>query len=474
MLFDMLMTGVRQTTGVDYKYWSPAETMPYKEMKRLQLARLREQINYLWEKSPFYREKWEQSGFCPGQLRTLEDIRRIPILHKEEIRSSQEKNPPYGMMRVSGRGPFIRIGMTSGTTGEPVLIPFTEEDYFGDFCEGAVRSVWAAGIRNDDVVHAAFGFTPFLGLAAAYDCCEHLIGALVIPGGIWNSLMRLTMIKKLGITVLMGTPTYILHLAKVAEENGVDARSLGVKKILTAGEPGSMSIPNTGLRLQEAWGAKIFDYCGTQETHYLAWMCEEGVGHMNDDLAYCEVLDPDTDEPVPPGQSGKLVVTDLVGKTHPCIRYETGDLVKGIDAGTVCSCGRTLSVMKGFMGRVGDIIKVRGVCVSVAGIENVIRGIPECSDSYEYIASKNNNGMDKITVRVEPKRDVDTGLWDDLRKKVAQKLQLSFMVNMDVEVLPPGTLPEFELKAKRFRDIRPPVADSGVSCPPDKKVTVKV
>ncbi len=465
----MLMTGVRQTTEVNYKYWSPAETMPHKEMKKLQLARLREQVNYLWEKSSFYREKWEQNGFCPGHIRTLEDIRRLPILTKEEIRMSQEKNPPYGMMCMPDRGSIIRIGMTSGTTGEPVIIPFNEQDYFGVFCEGAVRAVWAAGVRKEDVVHAAFGFTPFLGLAAAYDCCEHLIGSLVIPGGIWNSILRLRMIKKLGVTVLMGTPTYLLHLAKVAEENGMDARSLGVKIIMTAGEPGPMSIPNTGLRLKEAWGAKVFDYCGTQETQYLAWMCDEGVGHMNEDLVYCEVLDPETNEPVAPGQSGKLVVTDLVGKTHPCIRYETGDLVRGIDAGTTCACGRTLSVMKGFMGRVGDVIKVRGVCVSVAGIENVLRGIQECSHNYEYVASKNDNGMDRITVRIEPKANVDPGLYECVRKKVAQELQLSFMINMDVEVVSPGTLPEYELKAKRFRDLRPRISDSGGdSCQQEK------
>ncbi len=108
----MLMTGVQQTTDIKYKYWSPAEVMPRKEIKKLQLARLREQINYLWEKSPFYREKWEQNGFCPGKIRTLEDIRHIPLFKKEEIRLSQEKNPPYGMMSIPGRGPFIRIGMT--------------------------------------------------------------------------------------------------------------------------------------------------------------------------------------------------------------------------------------------------------------------------------------------------------------------------------------------------------------------------
>lgn len=450
----MLMTGVQQTTDIKYKYWSPAEVMPHKEMKKLQLLRLREQINYLWEKSPFYRQKWDKYGFCPGKLRTLEDIRHIPLFHKEEIRLSQEKAPPYGMMRITGRGPIIRIGMTSGTTGEPVFIPFTEDDYFGVLCEGAVRSMWAAGIRKEDTVHAAFGFTPFLGIAAAYDSCEHLIGSLVIPGGTWNSALRLRMIKKLGVTVLMGTPTYLLHLANVAEENGFNPRKLGVRVICTGGEPGLMSIPNTGLRLEKAWGSKIYDFCGTQETNYIAWTCEEGSGHMNEDLVFCEVLDPESNEPVEPGQSGKLVVTDLVGKTHPCIRFETGDIVNGIETGTTCGCGRKLSIFKGVKGRVGDIIKVRGVCVSVAGIENVIRGIEECSDNYEYTASKNATGMDKITVQVEPQKNIETGQWDTLRKKVADTLQLAFMVSMDVEIVPPGTLPVYELKAKRFRDHR--------------------
>lgn len=450
----MFMRGLRQTTEVDYKYWSLAETMPPSEIKRLQYNRLLEQVNYLWAKSSFYHEKWQESGFYPERLKTLEDIRYIPRLTKEEIRESQEKNPPYGMMCVPGRGPIIRIGMTSGTTGKPVLIPFTEEDYFGTFCEGHVRSAWAAGVRKEDRVHVAYGFTPFMGLASSYDSCEHLIGSLVVPGGTWDSSLRLTMIEKLEITVLMGTPTYLLHLASVAEEHGVDPRKLGVRVICTAGEPGAMSAPNTGLRLEKAWGSKIYDYCGTQETNCIAWLCEEGTGHLNEDLLYFEVLDPETNEPVEPGAPGKLVITDLVQKTHPCIRFETGDMVRGIETDTACPCGRTLSKFKGFKGRVGDIIKVRGVCVSVAGIENVIRGIEDCSDNYEYHAFKGSNGMDRIKVRIEPQKNIEAELWDNIRKKVAEALHNAFMINMDVEVIPPGTLPIYKLKAKRFRDLR--------------------
>lgn len=449
------MKGLPLTTDVDHKYWSPAELMPRSEIKKLQLGRLIEQVNYLWEKSSFYREKWEKSGFHPEKLKTLEDIRYIPRLVKEEIRESQEKDPPYGMMRIPGRGPINRIALTSGTTGEPVVMPFTEEDYFGVYCEGAVRSVWAAGIRKDDVVHAAFGFTPFIGLGSAYDACEHLVGCLVVPGGAWNSLMRLRMIRKLGITVLMGTPTYLLHLAAVAQEHGIDPKTMGVRMLCTAGEAGPMSAPNTGIRLEKAWGCEIYDFFGTQETNYIAHMCEEGTGHLNEDLLYFEVLDQATNEPVEPGQPGKLVVTDLLEKTHPVIRFETGDIVNGIDVlDTPCACGRTLSKFKGVKGRVGDIIKVRGVCVSVSGIENVLRGIPVCSDNYEYMALKAENGMDKIKVRIEPQKDIEASQWEDVRKKVAESLHLAFMINMDVEVVPPGTLPVYKLKAKRFHDLR--------------------
>jgi phenylacetate-CoA ligase len=449
----MIMTGVKQTTNVHSKYWSVAELLPRDELRKLQLSRLVEQVNYLWKKSSFYREKWEQSGFYPEKIKTIEDIKYIPFLDKEEIRLSQKKDPPYGMMKVPGRGQITRIAMTSGTTGEPVLIPFTEEDYFGVFCEGGVRGMWAAGVRKEDVVHAAFGFLPFVGLAGVYDACEHFIGSLVVPGGAWDSSLRLRMIQKLGITVLMGTPTYLLHLASVAKEQGIDTRKLGIRLVLTTGECGSMSVPNTGERLQKAWGCKIYDFSGTQETNYISWMCEEGTAHINEDLVYLEVLDPITNEPVEPGQPGKLVITDLVQKTHPVIRFETGDIVGGIDSDTHCKCGRTLSKFKGFTGRTGDIIKVKGVCISVTGIENVLRGIESCSDNYEYMALKDGE-KDKILVRIEPQPHINPSQWESLCKRVAESLRVAFMINMDVEIVPPGTLPIFDLKAKRFKDLR--------------------
>lgn len=447
------MATFMHTSNIQCKYWSVAELLPKMELKNLQLCRLKEQINYLWEKSPFYHEKWEKAGFSPNKISTLEDIKHIPILHKEEIRLSQVTDPPYGMMKVPGRGPINRIAMTSGTTGEPVLIPFTKEDYFDVFCQGGVRGLWAAGVRKEDVVHVAYGFLPFIGLSGVYDACEHFIGSLVVPGGAWDSMLRLKMIEKFKVTVLMGTPTYLLHLASVAEQNGIESNKLGIRVVLTTGECGCASIPNTGLRLQEAWGCKVYDFSGTQESNYISWTCEEGLAHLNEDLIYFEVLDPETNEPVVPGESGKLVITDLTQKTHPVIRFETGDIVGGIDSNTRCECGRTLSVLKGYKGRVGDIIKVKGVCISVKGIENVLMGIDACSSNYEYMAL-NDGEKDKILIRLEPKSNIDPIHWDGIQRKVEETIRGAFQINMEVEVIPPGTLPVFDLKAKRFRDLR--------------------
>lgn len=448
------MKGIQQTSNVNYKYWSVAEVMPREELRKLQYLRFKEQIDHCWNKSPFYRKKWEAAGFSPDKFKSVEDAVLMPTLVKHEIRESQTDDPPYGMMMIPQEKPISRIALTSGTTGEPVIIPFTEEDYFGVFCEGAVRSLWAAGVNKNDVVHAAFGFLPFIGLAGVYDAAEHFIGSLVIPGGAWSSLTRLKMLKKTGVTVLMGTPTYLLHLASVAHQNSIDVKDLGIRLVMSTGEPGGASIASTGARLKEAYGCEVHDFSGTQETNYMSFTCEYGTSHLNEDLIYFEILDPDTLQPVKPGEPGKLVITDLVQKTHPMIRFETGDIMEGIDYDIKCKCGRTQAAHKGFRGRTGDIIKVKGVCVSVSGIENVIRGIDECSDQYEYYAERAANGLDNVRVRIEPKEEIPKENWDKVQKKVSDALHTSFMISMAVEIVPPGTLPVYELKSKRFFDLR--------------------
>lgn len=448
---------VSRTAG---PYWSPVEAISPAAMRELQTARLREQVAYVWAHNAWYRRKWEAAGVSPDDIQTLDDVRKLPYLTKDDMRQSQAENPPYGLMCCDGidARDIVRIAMTSGTTGDPVLIPFTASDYYGNWLEGIVRCLWANGVRPGEVAHPAYGFTPFIGLAGAYDAMEHLIGALVIPGGAWDTKTRLAMIPKLRITMLLGTPTYLLYLGRSAQEAGIDPRSMGIKKVFCTGEPGPMSVPSTRTRLQELWGCPAVDYSGTQETEYFAWECPHGTAHLNDDLVLFEVLDPDTQQPVAPGQPGQLVVTDLVQKTHPLLRFPTGDLVGGIEP-SQCACGRTLSSFKGFMGRTGDVVKVRGVTVSVAGVENIIRSFATASDQYEIVATTSDRtGMDEVMIQVEPAAGIDPSGRAQLKADIEDAMKTRMFISMHVDVVDPGTLPIYELKARRFRDLRQPIA----------------
>lgn len=442
--------------GVDeaMPYWDLAETMPRTRLEDVQEQRFLGQIRRCWDQSEWYREHWGQHDVHPDKITGLCDLALLPMVTKRHIRESQEKHGPYGMMLADTveSSSISRIGMTSGTTGKPVLLPFTAEDY-RLWMRGVVRGLWASGVRSRDIVHAAFGFTPFLGLAGAYDACERWIGSTVIPGGAWDSATRIAMLPLFNVTVLMGTPTYLLRLGRLATESGVNLKDWSIRMLFVTGEPGPMSVPATGDRLQRLWHAPIREFCGSQETNYWAWTCSEGRVHWNEDLVYFEVLDPDTNRPVPPGQPGSLVVTDLCQRTHPLLRFPTGDRVAGfVTAG--CPCGRTLQIFKGFLGRVDDVVKIRGVSVAPAGIENIVRSHPLASDSYQIEFHTDADGMDKVTISVEPTDGLPEDAWLRLQLDLASRLHAGLMVHMDVVVLAPGSLPIFELKAKRVVDRR--------------------
>ncbi|MFG1359158.1 phenylacetate--CoA ligase family protein [Xanthobacter pseudotagetidis] len=438
----------------DATYWSREETLGRDALRALQEERFRAAIAYGWAKSPWYRRLWGEAGLKPGDVRSLDDITRLPFITKALIRQSQIEAPPYGVMLAEGLGQadIVRIAMTSGTTGKPVLIPFTQRDY-SLWMEGVARSLWAAGVRRTDVVHAAFGFTPFVGLFGAHDVAERWIGATVIPGGAWDSAIRTDMIPALGVSVLMGTPTYLLRLGRLAREQGHDLSLWPVKKLFVTGEVGPASSPATGVRLAELWHAEVHEFCGTQETNYFAWDCGHGHFHWNEDLVFPEVLDPVTKAPVPEGEPGELVVTDLMQRTHPLIRFPTGDLVAGFEA-VQCTCGRTFRHFKGFIGRIDDVAKIRGVSVAQSGIEHVIRSHPDASDDYDVEFWSDADGLDQVRIRVEPRVPISETQSAVLARALEERLHRTLFVSMRVEIVPQGTLPQFELKAKRIRDNR--------------------
>lgn len=214
-----------------------------------------------------------------------------------------------------------------------------------------------------------------------------------------------------------------------------------------------MSSPATGDRLRALWQADIYEFCGTQETNYFAFSCPHGTFHWNEDLIYPEVLDPATKKPVALGEPGELVVTDLVQRTHPLIRFPTGDLVHGFDT-EPCSCGRTFARFKGFIGRIDDVVKIRGVSVAPSAIEHIVRSHPEASDDYEIELYEDANGLDAVRVRVEPRRELGVSEVDALGKDLAEQLRRSLFISVLVNVVGRGLLERFEFKAKRFRDNR--------------------
>jgi len=442
------------TTPFDGVYWNEAERLPRDRLHALQEERFRATIRYAWDHNRWYRAAWSDVGVTPEQIRGLADIGKLPFTTKDLIRRSQQEAPPYGLMLADRltQADVVRVAMTSGTTGKPVLLPFTQADY-ALWMEGVARGLWAGGVRRDDVVHAAFGFTPFIGLFGAHDVAERWIGATVIPGGAWDSAIRINMIPFLGITVLMGTPTYLLRLGRLAVEQGHDLSTWPVKKLFVTGEVGPASSPATGKRLGELWHAEVHEFCGTQETNYFAWDCPHGHFHWNEDLIFAEVLDPETRQPVPEGQPGELVVTDLLQRTHPLIRFPTGDLVAGFET-VECGCGRTFRHFKGFIGRIDDVAKIRGVSVAQAGLEHAIRSHPGASDDYDIEFWSDADGLDQVRIRVEPRSPVDAAAGAALAKGIEQIIHRTLFVSMHVEIVPQGALPRFDLKAKRIRDNR--------------------
>lgn len=436
------------------QHWSHAESLPRAELGKLQEQRFLATVRHAWEHNRWYRKLWSDAGVSPDDIGGLADIGRLPFITKPLIRQSQVDAPPYGLMLSDNLAvsDVSRLAMTSGTTGKPVLLPFTRRDY-AVWMEGVARSLWAAGVRHTDIVHAAFGFTPFIGLAGAYDAAERWIGALVVPGGSWDSNIRINMLPLLGVTVLMGTPTYLLRLGRLAVEQGHDLSTWPIRKLFVTGEVGPSSSPATGRRLAELWHAEVHEFCGTQETNYFAWSCQHGGFHWNEDLIFAEVLDPETKQPVPDGQAGELVVTDLLQRTHPLIRFPTGDLVAGFET-RQCGCGRTLRHFKGFLGRIDDVVKVRGVSVAQGGLEHAIRSYADASDDYEIEFSSDKDGLDRVLVRVEPNVDLDEAGVRKFNEDLAEIVHSHLFVSVRVEAVARGSLPRYELKSKRIRDNR--------------------
>jgi phenylacetate-CoA ligase len=436
-------------------YWNPKnETMDRPELEALQLVKLRRLAAWSYERSPFHRETFTAAGLDIDQIRSLDDLRRIPLTTKEEWLANQREHPPFGTHLTAPPALAQRLHQTSGTTGRT---PLRVVDGAKDWNWGA--EMWAygfhaAGIRRDDIFYICFGYGTFIGFWGAHYGAEKL-GALVIASGGQTSEGRIRQLLDVGATTVCVTPTYALRLAEVARSMGADLAASPVKRLILSGEPGG-SLPATRRLISEAWGAEVMDTAGMSEIGTIClFECDHHPGgmHIIEDNFIEEVVDPETGEPVGYGEEGERVVTSFGRGFMPLIRYKTGDLVRRLPY-TACTCGRTFDIYHGgIIGRVDDMKLIRGINVYPSSVEAIVREFPEVDEFQIYIA-RERGVYDEISVRCELKAGHEA-TWPALQARLDAALADGHGgLRFNVVQAPAGTLPRFELKARRLVDQR--------------------
>jgi phenylacetate-CoA ligase len=436
-------------------YWNPkTETLPREQLDALQLAKLRVLATWAVQRSPHYRRTFAAAGFSPDQLRSRDDLRRIPLMNRQDWMDSQATRPPYGELPVIGPDGAIRLHTTSGTTGRTPLRAMDGRKDWAWIAEMWAYGIWGAGIRPVDASYIAFGYGSFIGFWGLHYAMEK-IGVLNIPGGAQPTASRIRQIVEFGATTVASTPTYAIRLAQEAETLGIDLPASPVSRLILSGEPAG-SIPQTKALIEHMWGAKAYDTAGMTEIGtIMIFECanQPGGTHVIEDHVIEEVLAPETDEPVGYGEMGERVVTSFGRASTPLLRYRTGDLVVKVPAST-CDCGRTFDIYEGgILGRVDDMKLVRGTNVYPRAVEGIVR---EHSEVVEFqLRLFRENLIDRIAVRVELPPDYDDARWPALAEMLGKELAeahegLSFVV----ERAATDELPRFELKARRTVDER--------------------
>ncbi len=402
-----------------------------------QLARLNQLLKEILPANRFQRARLGGDRVCE----TLADYRSLPLLTKEDLVADSIAHPPFGTNLTYPLEDYTRYHQTSGTTGQPLRVLDTAEtwDWWGR-CWVVVLE--AAGVTSADRVFFAFSFAPFIGYWSAHEGVS-MLGAMTIPGGGSDSLRRLKLIFDTEATVLLCTPTYALHLAEVAEREGLNLVDSPIRVTIHAGEPGG-SIPGTRARIAETWGADVFDHAGASEIGAWGIGDSEGKGlYMNEAEFIAEVVDPDSLAPVAEGTVGELIITNLGRGAWPVIRYRTGDLVRPRRV-RVGDGPAKLLLEGGVLGRLDDMITVRGVNVYPSALENIIRSIAGSAE-FRITATKSEE-MDQVAIELEGSSAVAARVKRDIADQIG--------IRVGVEALAKNELPRWEAKAKRFHDLR--------------------
>jgi phenylacetate-CoA ligase len=424
------------------------ECMPVKDLQKFQLKQLKETVALVAKKVPFYKKKFKEMGIKVDDIKTLEDVVKLPVTVKNDLRD----NYPFGLCAVPMKE-VCRVHASSGTTGKPITGPYTAED-LAQWSECMARNLWSAGIRPDDIAQNAYGHGLFTGGLGFHQGLS-LIGCAVVPTSSGLTERQIMLLKDFGATALCSTPSYALTIAERAAEMNVDFRSLPLRVGVFGAEPWSTSMrreieERTGIKAMEAYGLTELGGPG------VSFDCEAQDGlHINEDQFLAEIVDPATLEPLPMGEKGELIFTSLQRRAMPMLRYRTKDITRL--RREKCSCGRTLLKMDKVFGRTDDMLIISGVNVFPSQIESLLLEVEEVEPQYRLVVRKKGY-LDQLIVQVEGKIEVyQAGAQKrfEVAAKVAGHIKGMMGIGVEVELVEPKFIARSEGKALRVVDERP-------------------
>ena len=428
--------------------WSKEETMPREELEALQLERLQETAKRVYDNVPPYRKKMEEANVKPEDIKSLKDLAKLPFVTKQDMRD----NYPFGLFAVD-KDSLVRIHASSGTTGKPTVVGYTEND-LRTWTECVSRIACMGGASSHDTAQICFGYGMFTGALGLHYGLEN-IGAAIVPSSTGNSQKQIMYMQDFETSLLVATPSYALRLAEVANEMGVDpAKNLKVKIALVGSE-----LLTDAMReeMHKVWGKDILITSNYGMSELMgpgvSGECLEHCGmHINEDYFIPEIIDPKTGEVLPAGEQGELVITCIKKEGLPLIRYRTKDITRLFYE--KCKCGRTFCRMENLSGRSDDMLKIRGVNVFPSQIEEVILSFDELGPHYEIILEREGY-LDKMTIKVELAHSTDSfSVLERITNAVKAKLKVVLGLDAKVLLESPNTLQRFEGKAKRVKDLR--------------------
>ncbi|GAB3677891.1 phenylacetate--CoA ligase family protein [Saccharopolyspora tripterygii] len=434
--------------------WNPTiETASREQLRSLQDERLRRQLAYVYERSSFYRTMLDSVGVEPCDIRGVDDLHKLPLTTKQQLRDNQDASQPYGAHVSAAGDEIVWIATTSGTSGAPLVLPRTAAD-IETWTDLNARAFTTAGLGRGDIFQNILGYQ-WMASGLALHSGAQRAGVTVINAGLGNTSRQMWSLETLGVTALHATPSYLLHLGRKIADAGM-SKELHLTTLIGGGEVG-MASPATKDRLRELFPTvrRVSDVGGITDIGTMIWAeCEEGAGgHIAEDAVVWEVIDSSTGQCVPDGEVGELVLTDVVSSGAPLLRYRVRDLVR-VDT-SPCPCGRTSArFVGGILGRSDDMITVRAANVYPAAVDDIVRSVPGLGAPEYQVIVERVGDLDVMTLRVELPESTGEVARAEIRSALAERFRLAIGSKVEIQIEAVGTLPRFAYKAMRLIDKR--------------------